>query len=273
MEGKEKDYLNPEDFDELFEDESTDGKEDEIENDEDESTDSTDDENAKAQKSKEEEQKKKNSEFARRRREKEEAERLAKEEKLKNQAKVEAQLEILKVNPFTQEKIEDEEDLKIYKIQKELDDEGLDPISDLPKRLAEIKRKEKQESSKKTEEEAKLKEKINQDLDDFRKKYPKVDTKALSKDEDFLKFAYEGDKVGRWTTAEIYEMYNLKKGNSANDDAMKNKEVEEVTNKMSKNPSSNPSGRIPNKSIENLDPNNPEDREAFKKHWNKTYGG
>ena len=157
----EKDFLNPEDFEELFEDESTDGKDDDLEDNEDESTDSTDDENAKTQKKKEEEQKKKNSEFARRRREKEEADRKAREQKLMAQAKTQGKLEMIKTNPYTRESIEDEEDLKIYEIQKQLDDEGLDPLNDLPKRLAEIKRKE----LKKAEEQAKEKEEKGQRRD------------------------------------------------------------------------------------------------------------
>ena len=268
----DKDNLNPNDF--LDEDkvDSVDGKNDDTDDSTDKSTSTDDDENAKTQNSKDEDNKSqkrdlnKDASFAEKRREKERKEREEREAKIKEEAKIEGKIEALKVNPFTNEKIVDAEDLKIYEIQKKLDDEGLDPISDLPKRLAEINRKEREKQKSLEEEKAKIEQGLKKDIEDFKKAYPDVDLSTLGNDEEYLKFA-EG-KIGRWTTAEIYEAYKAKKEkNSAEDKkAMTEKNADDVSKQMTKTPSSSTSGKLPPKSVENMT------KEEFKEYWKKKYG-
>lgn len=125
---------------------------------------------------------------AKARREREAKERETREKAIKDEAYLKGQLDSTKVNTFTNEEIEDEYDLKIFTIQKQLEKEGKDPISDLPKRLAELNRS----AGKKAQEEAKEKKEredsIDKDLKDFRSKNPKVDVTALLKDPDFQSY-------------------------------------------------------------------------------------
>ena len=264
---KDEELFDPKDFEELMDDDSTDGKEEESEDSEDESTESTESEKAKTQSKEDEETKKKNSEFARKRREKEERERKSREEKIKEDAKLEGKLEVIKTNPYTREPIEDAEDLKIYEIQKELDDEGLDPVNDLGKRLAEINRKKIKEETEKAKAKEEEDKKFEEDMSDFRKAFPNVSLDDLINDKEFLEFATKDGRKGRWSTKEIYYVYQLEKNNSAKKkEAMTDKVASDVAKKMTKNPSSTPSGNIPPKTVENMT------QEEFKAYWKKKYG-
>ncbi len=265
--------LSPEDFSEEEYAETLGGTEEEAKTDEQESTSEETDENAKTQEEETEETNetpkrdlKKDASYAEKRREKERLEREQREAKIKEEAKIEGKLSVLKTNPYTNEKIEDDEDLKIYEIQKELDDEGLDPISDLPKRLAQIERDKKKAEKAKAEEQEKLNSTLKKDIEDFKKAYPDVDTRTLANDEEYLKFA-EG-KVGRWTTKEIYEAYQAKKEkNSAKEKKAMTEEIaDDVSKKITKNPSSAPSGTLPPKTVENMT------KEEFKIYWKNKYG-
>ena len=73
-------------------------------------------------------------------------------------------LESSKVNTFTDEPIEDEYDLKIFEIQKQIKAEGGDPIKDLPKRLAKLNREEEQTRKTKEEETKKSSEAAKNDI-------------------------------------------------------------------------------------------------------------
>lgn len=270
MTDKEKeDFLNPDDFDDDSND-STDGNDDNLDTSDDDSTSTEDDENAKTQSNEDEDKKRnkqKDASYAAKRREKERKEREEREARIKEDAKIEGKLELLKENPFTNEKIVDSEDLRIYEIQKQLDDEGLDPISDLPKRLAEIARKEKEKQANLEKEKEKLNQEFKKDIEDFKKAYPDVDLTKLAKDEEYFEFAK--NKLGRWTTAEIYEAYQQKKEqNSAKDrKAMIDKNADDVAKKVTKTPSTNTStSNLPPKSVENMS------KEEFKEYWRNKYG-
>lgn len=240
MEKEKDELLNPDDFEEETETED-DGKSNEDEETENQSsTEESNNESAKSQKEKtDEEQKRRNSEYARKRREQEENERKKHEEELRKQIEKEVKLGMYKTNPYTNEPIKDEEDIRQYEIQKALDDEGKDPIHDYPKRVAELNRKEKAEAKKKQEQEQKEQENLKKDLMDFKEKYPDVDLRQLADDDSFIEFS-EG-KSGRWTTAEIYEAYQVKKEM----DALKNKkneidkEAEQKAKNITKTPSAN----------------------------------
>lgn len=169
------------------------------------------------EKSDEEEEKKKAEEAkkqerarqAKLRREREAKEREEREAKIRKEAKLEGELEASKVNIFTNEPIEDEYDLKIFKLQKQLEKEGKDPISDLPKKLAEMERSASREAKKKSEEEAEANKVIDNDIKDFRTKYPTVNLSELLKDPDFKDYS-EGrlGVKGGMSLAQIYENFN-----------------------------------------------------------------
>ena len=154
--------------------------------------------------------------FAAKRREADEAkakkEAQEKEDKIR-EAETKGKLSVLKENPYTKKPISDEHDLKIYEIQKKLDDEGKDPVNDLPDYLANQERsddeKAKSEAESREKEERESNEKINNEIAELTSKHPDVKTEDLAKDPEFVKFS-EG-KFGRWTLNEIYEGYAEKK--------------------------------------------------------------
>ena len=240
------DILDPDDFEDDEEDEEEPAKAEETESE------------------KEKEEKAKNAKAAERRRKREE-----REAKIREEAKLNAELGILKVNPYTEEPITDEEDLKIYKLQKELDDEGKDPINDLPKRIAENARKSIKEAKDKEEnarkEEKERMEKINNEIKELVTKYPKVNTSELANDPLFQK-CLEG-RAGRWSQVEIYELYLREKADAekkAKEEEV-NKKVEETAKKVTKTPSSNAKGNSPQKTIEEMSD------EEFERYFQEKY--
>lgn len=209
-----------------------------------------DDEAAK-EAAKKAEEAEKNAKFAEERR-KREAEAKAKKEReeemerVRKEATVKAELGSIKTNPYTNEPIVDEEDLKVYKIQKELEDAGKDPVKDLPKKLAEIERSKADEAKKiadaKKVEDDKLKEKAKNEVADFRKDYPDINTAELAKDPIWNEI-YDP----RLTIKENYEWKYLKAKESAGkkkeeDTNPNNENVEENGKKISKVPSAGSNG-------------------------------
>ena len=260
----EDDVLDPDDFE--------DEEDEEVEEEEkgEENTETSEDEASKA-KEEEEAEKEKNAKAAERRRKREKAqrEREAREAKIREDATVKAELGILKTNPYTEEPIEDAEDLKIYKIQKELEDEGLDPINDLPKRLAQNARKAAKEEAERQEKEQKDKEeldkKVSREVSELRQKYPSVNLAELAKDELFRK-CLDG-RAGRWTQVEIYELYVQKKAEAdkkAKEDEA-NKIAEEGAKKISNPPSSTARGSSPQKNVDEMS------REEFEAYFRDKY--
>lgn len=260
--GFDDDILYDEDFEEETEEETEDkdvGSPESDEETKESTTDSTEtDTNAKGEEEVEEEDKKaedekskeakRNAEFAKRRRAKEEQdkkEREAKEAEIREKAKVEAELGILKKNPYTDEPIKDAQDLEIYKIMKGIEDEGGDPVNDLPKKIAEINRarfaKDQEEKSKAKARQTKIKE----ETDELINTYPNLDLAKLSEDKEFLDLCEK--KGDRWTMTEIYEHLETKRERSKNKEIEENKkkEVKEKATKMSKTPSSNADGNLP----------------------------
>lgn len=267
VEKDEDDILDPDDFDD--EDESS--EEDEESEKEEDKEESDEDEESEEDK-KEKEEKAKNAKAAERRRKREQAkkDRDAREAKIREEAAVQAELGILKVNPFTDEPIVDAEDLKIYKIQKQLDDEGKDPINDLPKRLAELARQEtkkakEQEENAQKEQKARA-DKINAEIKELVTKYPNVNTAELANDPLFQK-CLEG-RAGRWSQVEIYELYLREKSQAEKqaEDEKKKDTVEKNAKKMSNPPSSNSNGSTPSqKEVDEMTP------EEFERYFEEKY--
>lgn len=275
--GESNELLNPDDFDEN----KTNGAEenDNSSTEGDENSKSTSSDGKSAEELEKEKEAKKNAQFAEMRRqkeakekaEKEEAERIAREQKIRDEATLKAELGILKKNPYTEEPIVDEDDLFIYKLQKELDDEGKDPVTDLPKKIAEYNRNAKKVAEQKANAEAKAKSDIDQkianEVNELRNKYPDVNTAELAKDPLFREIL--DGKVGRWSQLEIYEYYLVKKAEAEKNKADKDNKtiIEENGKKITKTPSSSASGRHTPKSVESMT------EEEFREYYNNKYGG
>jgi len=258
--------LNPDDFDDDFDDDD-DGKSETDDETEKESNSKTEtDDDAKSEDD-DEEQKRINARNAERRRKRQakEKERLEREQQIRDKANLEGQLEVLKINPYTHEKIEDEEDLKIYKLQKEIDDNDGDPIADLPKKIAENNRKLAKEKEEKIRADSAEQEKINKDIADFKKSRPDVDTKELAEDKDFMEFADK--KLGRWTFEEIYDAYQnkLNKDNKVKTEKETNEKIKVTAINKTKVPSSKSNGTIVEKKVSEMSD------EEFSKYWNENY--
>lgn len=143
--------------------------------------------------------KEQNSIFARQRREKEEAERL---NKAKEEARIQAVIETLGgINPYTNEKMVDAEDVEEYLVMKKIENEGNDPLEKYPSEIKNQKReKEKAEASKKEEQ-----EKARKDIEEFMNNYPNVTLQDLEKDEAFND--YVDGKLGKKSLSELYASY------------------------------------------------------------------
>lgn len=166
-----------------------------------------------------------NAKYAQQRREAEakaKADKEAREKELqraKEEGIRQGKIEALRTNPYTEQPIEDDYDLEVYEIQKELDKQGKDPTKDLPRELARRRRekakadKEKSEAEKKSKQEAELKKKeqlsrMKQEIQEAEKKYGLSDEEMsalLDENTDFGKKVKE--KQGRWTLEEIFEAY------------------------------------------------------------------
>lgn len=122
----------------------------------------------------------------------------------KGQKEAEVKLFVGKVNPYTNEPIQDEFDVEEYKQMLEIESAGGDPLKDYTVKVKDKARKEakvqlEQETQKQQEE------KNKQDIADFVEKYPTVDLSKMFKEPKFAKFI--NGKVGNQPLIEIYEDY------------------------------------------------------------------
>lgn len=136
-----------------------------------------------------------NADYARERRKQEQDAAI---KKARNEAIIEA---LNGVNPYTQEKMEDDADIQEYLTMKEIEKSGGDPIADYSKHL---KAKAK-EQVRATESEKTQKEWVQKDKADFVSKHPDVKLEELLNDELFYTFAV--GKVGKMSMDKIYTDY------------------------------------------------------------------
>ena len=246
---EEDEVLNPDDFEDDSSDEDLESEEDEG---------SSDDDDKDEEEKKEKEKRAKAAERRRREeaREKAKKQREAKERQIREDAKLEAELGIIKTNPYTEQPITDAEDLKIYKLQRELEEEGKDPINDLPQRIAlrnrQAAKEAKELAENKQKEETERQSKINAEIKELRTKYPKVNTVELANDPLFQK-CLEG-RAGRWTQVEIYEFYLAEKAKAETEQKEKQAEkaADNNADKASNPPSSSARGKSAKKTIEDM---------------------
>lgn len=148
---------------------------------------------------------------ARRRREAER--RKAEDKRIADEAYVKGQLDSTKKNPYTNEPVKDEYDLKVLRVQRQIEEEGGDPITDLPAKLAELDRAEAKKKAEEAKKRADGETAIESDIADFRKKYPSVDPKSILGDGRFASFSR--GKLGSERLADIYAEFTKTFGEPA----------------------------------------------------------
>lgn len=142
-----------------------------------------------------------NREYARRRRESETARKV-------EEARVNAVIDTLGgVNPYTNDKMTDAEDVKEYLLMKRIEKEGGDPLAD----YARYRKKEDREGAQSAKERADKDAWYANDRDSFEASHPSVNLGDLLSDPNFQIFA-EG-KVGKQPLSAIYEGYQKLIGN------------------------------------------------------------
>ena len=250
--GFDDDIFSPEDFEdenETVEEESeTDDKDEQVETQEEE-TQAVEDEEEQVKTPEETETEKqadtkadKNAYYAKLRREKEAKEKAQREKEIKEAAKLEAKLDLIKTNPYTNEAISDEEDLKIYELQKAIEEKGGDPITDLPKALAEQNRKAAQAQKALDEEKIANRKKLDAEVDELYAQYPEA-FEFVKKDQSLVELHSEKD--GRWTLKECYEyLIAQQKAQGIVETKVENdKKKKEIVDKVAKKNTSVPSSK------------------------------
>ena len=105
-----------------------------------------------------------------------------------------------KINPYTNKPIVDSSDIEIYEMMYKLEQDGKDPINDLPDALSDRRREEQ----KALAEEKERNEKARQEIDDFEKKYPDVNLQELLNDSFFNDYISGKNK----SLIDLYEGFN-----------------------------------------------------------------
>ena len=105
-----------------------------------------------------------------------------------------------KINPYTNKPITDNSDIEIYEMMYKLEQEGKDPINDLPNALSDRRREEQ----KALTEERERNEKARKELEEFQGKYPDVNVQELLNDSFFNDYISGKSK----NLTELYEGFN-----------------------------------------------------------------
>lgn len=126
------------------------------------------------------------------------------------------------VNPFTNEKIEDDEDVQEFLIMREMKQKGLDPVEDYSKYLKSLAREKRAEQKTKQKET----EFVQNDLYNFSERYPNLKLEDVLKNDEFVQFA--NASIGKVPLADLYENYQRF---TANINGKKAKEIETEVNK------------------------------------------
>lgn len=110
------------------------------------------------------------------------------------------------VNPYTQEKIEDEFDLQTYQTMKEMEEKGLDPVDDYAKYVAQKQREERKAQQEQENEKNKAKETMMKEITDFDKKYGQGSAQKFLTDDNFRNSKL-ASKLGKLSLEEVYDLY------------------------------------------------------------------
>lgn len=105
-----------------------------------------------------------------------------------------------KINPYTNKPITDLADIEMYEVMFQLEQEGKDPINDLPEKLSSKRREE----AKAIQEKKEAEEKTAREIEEFQTKYPNVDLSELLKDSFFNDYIQGKTK----SLTELYDGFN-----------------------------------------------------------------
>ena len=105
-----------------------------------------------------------------------------------------------KINPYTNKPITDSSDVEVYEMMYKLEQEGKDPINDLPNALSDRKREEQ----KALTEERERQSKARQEIEEFTTKYPDVNVQELLNDSFFNDYISGKNK----SLTDLYEGFN-----------------------------------------------------------------
>lgn len=105
-----------------------------------------------------------------------------------------------KLNPYTNKPITDLADIEMYEVMFQLEQEGKDPINDLPEKLSSKRREEARAIQERKEQE----EKTAKEIEEFQTKYPNVDLSELLKDSFFNDYIQGKSK----SLVELYDGFN-----------------------------------------------------------------
>lgn len=125
-------------------------------------------------------------------------------------------------NPYTNEKIEDNEDIQEFLIMKQMKEKGLDPVEDYSKYLKKLAREDRASKGKKADEAVF----IQNDLKTFTERYPNKKLDEVMQDENFIAFA--SVSLGKVPIADLYDNYEKFMSNAKTQNA---KEIETQINK------------------------------------------
>lgn len=189
---------------------SEENAEQEVQNEEKESKTEETSKEPKAEKTPQDEEKERNKKNAQRRI----LERQKKQEEVRqkqlNEEKRKSYIDGVKkstngVNKFTNNPIEDEDDVEEYELMLELEAKGKDPIADYYQAVKEKTRAQKQKQLQEIEAQQKQEQDLNADVDSFIQKYGEDTAQKIGSDEAFLDFA--NDLFGKVPLSTIYEKY------------------------------------------------------------------
>lgn len=142
-----------------------------------------------------------NSKFAAiRRKAEEEAQKKIQEAETKAYEKGRLEAYKGKINPYTNTPIVDTSDIEIYEMMYKLEQDGKDPINDLPNAITDRRRKEQQALA----EEHERSTKARREIEEFQTKYPDVNVQELLNDSFFNDYISGKNKP----LTDLYEGFN-----------------------------------------------------------------
>lgn len=110
------------------------------------------------------------------------------------------------INRFTNETLDTEEDIEAYKLMLEIEKDGGDPIEDYYKYTIKRQKAQREEQERISREQAEKDKSIDNDINEFTKKYPKESLKdLLSENSEFTELF--GDMLGNAPLTTLYEKY------------------------------------------------------------------
>lgn len=92
-------------------------------------------------------------------------------------------------NPYTHEKMEDDDDIEIYQNMKEIERRGGDPVEDYAKYMKIFKKEAREKEAQANKAVVDQQAQLNNNISLFKEKYPDVDLGKVLNDEEFKLFA------------------------------------------------------------------------------------